>query len=61
MLYNRSTVTFSQWMDELKNVARDEYSFTLGYNFHEKEFYELYSQGMDVHEAIITHQEKAGV
>lgn len=56
-IINKHTSIFSHFMDNLKQVARDEFHFELGYNYSEKEIYLLYEQGMDVYEAIETYKE----
>lgn len=52
MVYNKSTVTFSEYLDQFKKVAKEDHQFGIGENYHEKEIYAMYEQGMDVHEAI---------
>ena len=52
MVYNKSTVTFSEFLDQFKEVAKADHEFMIGDNYHEKEIYAMYEQGMDVHEAI---------
>lgn len=54
---NKRTSTFSAFMDNFKQVAKDEFHFELGFDYNEKEIYNLYEQGMDVYEAIQTYQE----
>lgn len=55
---NKSTSTFSHFMDSFKEVAKDEFNFQLGYDYNEKEIYQLYEQGMDVYEAIENYKEQ---
>ena len=57
-IINRKTATFSAYMDAFKDVARNEYQFELGFDYNEKEIYELYQQNMDVYEAIEAYKEQ---
>lgn len=59
MTCNNRTQTFPQWMRTVKELATDEYSFELDYQFNETEFWDYYERGMDADEAIITHQENS--
>lgn len=56
-IINKSTSTFSHFMDSFKEAAKEEYHFELGFDFNEKEIYRLFEQGMDIYEAIENYKE----
>jgi len=58
MIYNKETVSFSQWWSEISTTAIREYSLTLKYATDSNILYEYYMDGMDIHEAITTYKEE---